>query len=54
MKDVFFCSGSNDHTTKFWCRNRPGDTARDKFSTGKFYWIWIPKIENMRRYARLV
>ncbi|XP_023548971.1 flowering time control protein FY-like isoform X1 [Cucurbita pepo subsp. pepo] len=28
------CSGSNDHTTKFWCRNRPGDTARDKFSTG--------------------
>uniref|UniRef100_A0A2N9HDG8 Uncharacterized protein n=1 Tax=Fagus sylvatica TaxID=28930 RepID=A0A2N9HDG8_FAGSY len=24
--------GSNDHTTKFWCRNRPGDTARDKFS----------------------
>ncbi|XP_065868188.1 flowering time control protein FY isoform X2 [Euphorbia lathyris] len=25
------CSGSNDHTTKFWCRNRPGDTARDKF-----------------------
>lgn len=28
------CSGSNDHTTKFWCRNRPGDTARDKFNTG--------------------
>ncbi|CAI0438902.1 unnamed protein product [Linum tenue] len=26
------CSGSNDHTTKFWCRNRPGDTARDKFT----------------------
>ncbi|CAN1187021.1 Flowering time control protein FY [Linum perenne] len=26
------CSGSNDHTTKFWCRNRPGDTARDKFN----------------------
>lgn len=26
------CSGSNDHTTKFWCRNRPGDTPRDKFS----------------------
>ncbi|KAH9319745.1 hypothetical protein KI387_021514, partial [Taxus chinensis] len=24
------CSGSNDHTTKFWCRNRPGDTGRDK------------------------
>lgn len=26
------CSGSNDHSTKFWCRNRPGDSARDKFS----------------------
>eukprot|EP01018_Ginkgo_biloba_P037261 Gb_40875 [translate_table: standard] len=24
------CSGSNDHTTKFWCRNRPGDPVRDK------------------------
>ncbi|KAF3434280.1 hypothetical protein FNV43_RR25383 [Rhamnella rubrinervis] len=29
------CSGSNDHTTKFWCRNRPGDTSRDKFNTGQ-------------------
>lgn len=28
------CSGSNDHTTKFWCRNRPGDTGRDKFNIG--------------------
>ncbi|KAK1293635.1 Flowering time control protein FY [Acorus calamus] len=25
------CSGSNDHTTKFWCRNRPGDTTRDRY-----------------------
>jgi WD40 repeat protein len=24
------CSGSNDHTTKFWCRNRPGDAMKDK------------------------
>lgn len=24
------CSGSNDHTTKFWCRNRPGDPARER------------------------
>uniref|UniRef100_A0A7N0RDD3 Flowering time control protein FY n=1 Tax=Kalanchoe fedtschenkoi TaxID=63787 RepID=A0A7N0RDD3_KALFE len=24
------CSGSNDQTTKFWCRNRPGDNARDE------------------------
>uniref|UniRef100_A0A803MYB2 Uncharacterized protein n=1 Tax=Chenopodium quinoa TaxID=63459 RepID=A0A803MYB2_CHEQI len=28
------CSGSNDHTTKFWCRNRPVDTGRDKFNAG--------------------
>ncbi|OVA07847.1 WD40 repeat [Macleaya cordata] len=28
------CSGSNDHTTRFWCRNRPGDPPRDKFNTG--------------------
>ncbi|KAK3006361.1 hypothetical protein RJ639_016614 [Escallonia herrerae] len=28
------CSGSNDHTTKFWCRNRPGDPARDKIVGG--------------------
>ncbi|KAG0453436.1 hypothetical protein HPP92_024740 [Vanilla planifolia] len=26
------CSGGNDHATRFWCRNRPGDHARDKFS----------------------
>ncbi|KAI3919089.1 hypothetical protein MKW98_016642 [Papaver atlanticum] len=23
------CSGSNDHTTRFWCRYRPGDTPGD-------------------------
>ncbi|XP_047257470.1 flowering time control protein FY-like [Capsicum annuum] len=23
------CSGSNDQTTNFWCRKRPGDSARD-------------------------
>ncbi|XP_038972960.1 flowering time control protein FY-like isoform X2 [Phoenix dactylifera] len=28
------CSGGNDHTTKFWCRNRPADTSRDKCSIG--------------------
>ncbi|KAK6163067.1 hypothetical protein DH2020_002908 [Rehmannia glutinosa] len=27
-------SGGNDHTTKFWCRNRPGDPARDKINMG--------------------
>ncbi|WVZ03633.1 hypothetical protein V8G54_024439 [Vigna mungo] len=26
--------GSSDHTTKFWCRNRPGDTLRDRFNPG--------------------
>lgn len=25
-------SGSNDHTTKFWTRNRPGDKMRDKYN----------------------
>nr|XP_043610020.1 flowering time control protein FY isoform X2 [Erigeron canadensis] len=29
------CSGSSDNTTKFWCRNRPGDPARDKLNTGQ-------------------
>ncbi|KAG1338518.1 putative Flowering time control protein FY [Cocos nucifera] len=28
------CSGGNDHTTKFWCRNRPGDTSGDKYIIG--------------------
>jgi len=26
------CTGSNDHTTKFWTRNRPGDKMRDKYN----------------------
>ncbi|XP_055902585.1 pre-mRNA 3' end processing protein WDR33 [Eupeodes corollae] len=26
------CSGSNDHTIKFWTRNRPGDLMRDKYN----------------------
>ncbi|CAD5119235.1 DgyrCDS7868 [Dimorphilus gyrociliatus] len=25
-------SGSNDHSTKFWSRNRPGDLMRDKYN----------------------
>ncbi|CAA0808954.1 Flowering time control protein FY [Striga hermonthica] len=29
------CSGGNDHATKFWCRNRPGDPIRDKFNLGQ-------------------
>lgn len=26
------CSCSNDHTSKFWTRNRPGDLMRDKYN----------------------
>ncbi|KAL6613805.1 hypothetical protein ACP70R_036075 [Stipagrostis hirtigluma subsp. patula] len=26
------CSGGNDYATKFWCRNRPGDVGRDRYS----------------------
>lgn len=26
------CSGSNDHTIKFWTRNRPGDQMRDRYN----------------------
>ncbi|EDV24170.1 uncharacterized protein TRIADDRAFT_26233 [Trichoplax adhaerens] len=28
------CSGSNDHSSKFWTRNRPGDKMRDKYNMG--------------------
>jgi polyadenylation factor subunit 2 len=33
---LFSFSGGNDHATRFWCRNRPGDTSRDKFNGGQF------------------
>ncbi|OQR76731.1 pre-mRNA 3' end processing protein WDR33-like [Tropilaelaps mercedesae] len=26
------CTGSNDHTSKFWTRNRPGDRMRDRYN----------------------
>ena len=26
------CSGSNDHSCKFWTRNYPGDPMRDKYN----------------------
>lgn len=29
------CSGSNDHTTKFWCRQRPG-TETNLFRVNEF------------------
>ena len=29
-------SGSNDHTCKFWTRNRPGDKMRDKYNLNLF------------------
>lgn len=28
-------SGGNDHATRFWCRNRPGDLTRDKYNSGQ-------------------
>nr|CCA25010.1 WD40 repeatcontaining protein putative [Albugo laibachii Nc14] len=28
-------TGSNDHSTKFWCRNRPGDPMDDKYNGGQ-------------------
>jgi polyadenylation factor subunit 2 len=28
-------SGSNDHTTRFWTRNRPGDPMNDRFNLSK-------------------
>lgn len=31
----FFGSGGNDHATKFWCRNRPGDITRDRYNSGQ-------------------
>lgn len=41
------CSGSNDHTTKFWCRNRPGDTARDKYMGYQGYGEQNPALGRM-------
>jgi hypothetical protein len=29
------CSGSNDHTTRFWTRNHPGDTVQDRYTLGQ-------------------
>ncbi|KAI8843124.1 hypothetical protein BC829DRAFT_296530 [Chytridium lagenaria] len=28
-------SGSNDHTTRFWTRNRPGDAMHDRFNQSR-------------------
>lgn len=28
-------SGGNDHATRFWCRNRPGDLTRDRYNGGQ-------------------
>lgn len=27
-------TGSNDQATKFWSRNRPGDSMRDRYNLG--------------------
>jgi polyadenylation factor subunit 2 len=28
-------SGSNDHSTRFWTRARPGDTSQEKFQANR-------------------
>lgn len=50
-----FCSGSNDYTTKFWCRNRPGDTSRDRYSVGynQGCSFFLPSIHLLRRHLYL-
>jgi len=35
-------TGSNDHTVKFWSRNRPGDTMRDKYNLNTI----VPPVED--------
>jgi polyadenylation factor subunit 2 len=30
------CSGSNDHTSKFWTRQKPGDVIRDRSHGANF------------------
>lgn len=40
------CSGSNDHTSKFWTRNRPGDLMRDKYNLNTLP-IGIAGLEDM-------
>ncbi|KAJ3342576.1 hypothetical protein HDU93_001964 [Gonapodya sp. JEL0774] len=31
-------TASNDHTTRFWTRNRPGETLHDRYSVGRDDW----------------
>jgi polyadenylation factor subunit 2 len=39
------CSGSNDHTSKFWTRQKPGDVIRDR-SHGVFHDSFNPLDDN--------
>ena len=54
------CSGSNDHTCKYWTRNRPGDTMRDKYNLNTLPFaqehddIATSGIENQGTYANAV
>ncbi|PIK55892.1 putative pre-mRNA 3' end processing protein WDR33 isoform X1 [Apostichopus japonicus] len=41
------CSGSNDHSTKFWSRNRPGDKMRDRYNLNT---LPIGTSEELREY----
>lgn len=41
-------SGSNDHSTRFWTRTRPGDTSQEKFQVNR------PKMdENMSKESAI-
>ena len=40
-------SGSNDHTTKFWTRNRPGDTKLDVYNRNSIIEPTPDEVEGM-------
>eukprot|EP00455_Lapot_gusevi_P007389 TRINITY_DN13159_c0_g1_i5.p1 TRINITY_DN13159_c0_g1~~TRINITY_DN13159_c0_g1_i5.p1 ORF type:complete len:658 (+),score=108.73 TRINITY_DN13159_c0_g1_i5:128-2101(+) len=42
------CSGSNDHTTRFWTRNFPGDEMKDKYNVHQ-----LPAEVRTQAYAEL-
>ena len=59
-------SCSSDHTSKFWCRNRPGEEMRDKYNTAsalitedtgegeKSQWFCLVKINRFLLYNHLL
>jgi polyadenylation factor subunit 2 len=41
-------SGSNDYATKFWCRNRPGETLEDKYNQPELFPEEVAQMEAER------